>query len=203
MIPFLMLFVPIMATIIVLPAENNIICLISSTSTSLSFRPPKVSNVFSSNGRHQSYVGLKFSSSSGKPCSPWLLAKSLRVAFNKGFLESWSSGVVRHSFANQSLTCFGVKVSFSAIATRFEGVGKLKKKAKMQQRSNANWILQYHQSMETVIIIFFDYFLVKVNKHRKQNTKFFHPPRNQQNLVHFFALVYKTWLKHKLDDLNW
>ena len=134
MIPFLMLFVPIMATIIVGPVDDNIICLINSTSTSLSFRPPAVSNVFSSNGRHQSYVGLKFSSSSGKPCSPWLLAKILRVAFSKGFLESWSSGVFRHSFENQSLTCFGVKVSFSAIATRFEGFGKLKKK----KRENAN-----------------------------------------------------------------
>ena len=134
MIPFLMLFVPIMATIIVLPVENNIICLINSTSTSLSFRPPSVSNVCSSNGRHQSYVGLKFSSSSGKPCSPWLLAKILKVAFIEGCLESRSSGVFWYSFANQDLTCFGVKVSFSAIATRLEGVGKLKKKKK---RGNA------------------------------------------------------------------
>ena len=46
---------------------------------------------------------------------------------------------------------------------------------------------------------------LKVSKYRKQNTKFYHPPKNQQNFVHFFALASKKWLKQKikaLDDLN-
>ena len=47
--------------------------------------------------------------------------------------------------------------------------------------------------------------LLKVSKFQKQNTKFSHPPKNQRNCVHFFALDSKKWLKQKiktLDDLN-
>ena len=47
--------------------------------------------------------------------------------------------------------------------------------------------------------------LLKFSKSQKQNTKFSHPPKNQQNFVHIFALVFKKWLKQKtkaLDDLN-
>ena len=45
----------------------------------------------------------------------------------------------------------------------------------------------------------------KVSKSQKQNTKFSHTPKNQQNFVHFFALTSKRWLKQTikaLDDLN-
>ena len=34
--------------------------------------------------------------------------------------------------------------------------------------------------------------LVKVSKYQKQNTKFSHPPKNQRNFVHFFALASKS-----------
>ena len=47
--------------------------------------------------------------------------------------------------------------------------------------------------------------LLKVSKYQKQNTKFSHPPKNQRNFVHFFALASKKWLKQKikaLDDLK-
>ena len=46
---------------------------------------------------------------------------------------------------------------------------------------------------------------LNVNKSRKQNTKFAHPPKNQRNFIHFFALAFKKWSKQKikaLDDLN-
>ena len=46
---------------------------------------------------------------------------------------------------------------------------------------------------------------LKVSKYRKQNTKLSHPPKNQRNFVHFFALASKKWLKQKIkafDDLN-
>ena len=33
---------------------------------------------------------------------------------------------------------------------------------------------------------------LKVSKYRKQNTKFFHTPKKQQNFVHFFALDSKS-----------
>ena len=37
---------------------------------------------------------------------------------------------------------------------------------------------------------------LKVSKCRKQNTKFSHPPKNQRNSVHFFALASKSgWIK--------
>ena len=37
---------------------------------------------------------------------------------------------------------------------------------------------------------------LKVSKSRKQNTKFAHTPKNQQNFVHFFALISKSgWIK--------
>ena len=39
----------------------------------------------------------------------------------------------------------------------------------------------------------------------KQNIKFNHTPKNQQNFVHFFALASKKWLEQKInafDDLN-
>ena len=36
----------------------------------------------------------------------------------------------------------------------------------------------------------------EVSKSQKQNTKFFHPPKNQRNLVHFFAQASKSgWIK--------
>ena len=38
-------------------------------------------------------------------------------------------------------------------------------------------------------------YVLKVSKYRKQNTKFSHPPKNQQNLVHFIALAFKNWSK--------
>ena len=47
--------------------------------------------------------------------------------------------------------------------------------------------------------------VLKVSKYRKQNTKFSHPPKNQRNFVHFFALALKKWSKQKiiaLDDFN-
>jgi hypothetical protein len=38
--------------------------------------------------------------------------------------------------------------------------------------------------------------VLKVIKYRKQNTKFSHPPKNQQNFVHFFAQTSKSgWIK--------
>ena len=41
-------------------------------------------------------------------------------------------------------------------------------------------------------------FELKVSKSRKQNTKFSHTPKNQQNFVHFFALASKSgWIKKK------
>ena len=46
---------------------------------------------------------------------------------------------------------------------------------------------------------------LKVSKFRKQNTKFSHPPKNQRNFVHFFALDSKKRKKQKikaLDDFN-
>ena len=36
---------------------------------------------------------------------------------------------------------------------------------------------------------------LKVSKYQKQNTKYYHPPKNQQNSVHFFTLASKKWLK--------
>ena len=47
--------------------------------------------------------------------------------------------------------------------------------------------------------------VLKVSKSRKQNTKFSHTPKNQQNFVDFLALASKKWLKQKIkaiDDLN-
>ena len=47
--------------------------------------------------------------------------------------------------------------------------------------------------------------MLKVSKSQKQNTKFGHIPKNQQNFVYFFALASKKWLKQKIkaiDDLN-
>ena len=44
-----------------------------------------------------------------------------------------------------------------------------------------------------------------VSKFQKQNTKFFHIPKNQRNSVHIFALASKMWMKPKIiafDDLN-
>ena len=48
-------------------------------------------------------------------------------------------------------------------------------------------------------------YILKVSKYRKQNTKFSHPPKNQRNFVHFFALASKKWLKQKIKvlDLNY
>jgi hypothetical protein len=43
--------------------------------------------------------------------------------------------------------------------------------------------------------------LSKASKSRKQNTKFSHTPKNQQNFVHFFALASKKWLKQKIKAL--
>ena len=43
---------------------------------------------------------------------------------------------------------------------------------------------------------------LKVSKFRKQNTKFSHPPKNQRNFVHFFALDPKKWLKQKIKALE-
>ena len=59
----------------------------------------------------------------------------------------------------------------------------------------------------TDVVPFYQFFCltVKVSKYRKQNTKFYHPPKNQRNFVHFFALASKKWLKQKIkavDDLN-
>ena len=39
--------------------------------------------------------------------------------------------------------------------------------------------------------------IVKVSKFRKQNTKFSHPPKNQQNFVHGFSQAQKTVLKEE------
>ena len=37
---------------------------------------------------------------------------------------------------------------------------------------------------------------LKVSKSQKENTKFSHAPKNQQNFVHFFALASKSgWIK--------
>ena len=39
-------------------------------------------------------------------------------------------------------------------------------------------------------------YAVKVSKSQKQNTKFSHTPKNQQNFAHFFALASKSgWNK--------
>ena len=43
---------------------------------------------------------------------------------------------------------------------------------------------------------------LKVSKNRKQNTNFYHPPKNQRNFVHFFALASKKWLKQKIKASN-
>ena len=46
---------------------------------------------------------------------------------------------------------------------------------------------------------------IKFSKSQKQNTKFSLTQKNQRNIVHFFALASKKWLKQKikaLDDLN-
>ena len=45
--------------------------------------------------------------------------------------------------------------------------------------------------------------LLKVNKSRKQNTKFAHPQKNQQNFVHFFALASKSGAIKKIKALYW
>ena len=62
----------------------------------------------------------------------------------------------------------------------------------------------FHFSLNTFSLVFLRD-LLKFSKYRKQNTKFYHPPKNQQNFVHFFALASKKWLKQKIkafDDLN-
>ena len=41
----------------------------------------------------------------------------------------------------------------------------------------------------------------KISKYQKQNTKFSHIPKKQQNFVHFFALAAKTCLKQKITEL--
>ena len=56
-----------------------------------------------------------------------------------------------------------------------------------------------HVSMEELMRLNFMPILIiqlKVSKYRKQNIKFSHPPKNQQNFVHFFALASKSgWIK--------
>ena len=44
--------------------------------------------------------------------------------------------------------------------------------------------------------------LLKVSKVQKQNNKFSHLPKNQQNFVHFFALVSKSGWNKKLKTLD-
>ena len=40
--------------------------------------------------------------------------------------------------------------------------------------------------------------LLKVSKYQKQNTKFYHPPKNQRNFVcTFFAIASEKWLNKK------
>ena len=50
-------------------------------------------------------------------------------------------------------------------------------------------------------LYFEDCALLKVSKSRKQNTKFSHNPKNQQNFVHFFALVSKSGSIKKIKAL--
>ena len=42
--------------------------------------------------------------------------------------------------------------------------------------------------------------LLKVSKSRKQNTKFSHTPKNQRNIVHFFALASKSGCIKKIKS---
>ena len=60
------------------------------------------------------------------------------------------------------------------------------------------WVHAKCKEIEIILRLF-----LKVSKYQKQNTKFYHPPKNQQNFVHFFALASKKWFKQKIKALDY
>ena len=72
-----------------------------------------------------------------------------------------------------------------------------------QSRVCTTMVGTYYLHIFLIILQFiYIWIYLEVSKYRKQNTKFYHPPKNQRKFVHFFALASKKWLKQKIKALK-